>query len=101
MTSLIRQTLTNCDHLLKSAELAKLLSVTDVTINVWVTAGTIPYYKAGHVNRFDPLEILSWLEAKAHRLDEHQFKLWLEDRGILLSLEQVSRVWECLGGGEQ
>jgi excisionase family DNA binding protein len=43
---------------------AALIGVRERVIQTYVNAGTIPYYKLGHVVRFRRQDIEAWLEAK-------------------------------------
>ena len=46
--------------------LSELLSVRPKTIYDWVHRNEIPYYKIGHLVRFNYKEIMDWLNAKKH-----------------------------------
>jgi excisionase family DNA binding protein len=53
------------EKLLTTREIANLLSVRPGTIQKWIQAGKIPFYRLGHRSlRFDLEEIGKWLEKK-------------------------------------
>jgi excisionase family DNA binding protein len=63
MESLI-QTLRGRTWLLSVAEISELLSFHPVTIRDWSRLGRIPAMRIAGQWRFDPLEIVTWVEAR-------------------------------------
>lgn len=61
----ILKTLLERDTPLNVAELAKLLSVTESTVQRWVRNRQIPSIRIGDVIRFDPGMLADWIELRA------------------------------------
>jgi len=49
-------------HLIDVATVAAHLGLTERTVRRRVAHGEIPYFKLGHLVRFDPVAIQAWLE---------------------------------------
>ncbi|WP_419805919.1 helix-turn-helix domain-containing protein [Terriglobus sp.] len=45
-------------------ELCRLLSVTKQTVSTWVSQGTIPHFRIGTLLRFDPVQLIAWIEQR-------------------------------------
>lgn len=55
------------EPLVSIAEVARLLGVDVRHVRRLVFEGRIPYYKWGHLLRFDPAEVREWLRQFQHR----------------------------------
>lgn len=49
-------------HLIDTATLAEHLGVDPRTVRRWAADGRVPYYQPGGSPRYDPVEVLAWLE---------------------------------------
>ena len=47
-----------------TSELCRLLSVSNQAISLWVSKGTIPHFRLGTLLRFDPAQLIEWLERR-------------------------------------
>ena len=52
----------NAITVVKKSEIATSYSVTPRTVDNWMKAGKIPYFKIGKVVRFDPAKVAAALE---------------------------------------
>jgi excisionase family DNA binding protein len=50
--------------LLDSKEVIDLLGVHITTLQLWTRKGRIPFLRVGHLIRFDPGQLASWLKAR-------------------------------------
>ena len=57
----------NVPNLVSIAEIAKMLGVEVRHVRRLVFEQRIPYYKWGHLLRFDPVEVMDWLKQFQHR----------------------------------
>jgi excisionase family DNA binding protein len=60
------ETLEQIPHALTAVELARLLSVSRITIFKHAKAGRIPSFRIGTAVRFDPRAVATWLRSRAN-----------------------------------
>ena len=53
-------------RLLNIKEISEFLGVSVNTVYSWVSHGTIPFVKCGHLTRFDILKIEQWLSKNSY-----------------------------------
>jgi excisionase family DNA binding protein len=60
----ITDKLQSSDHALSISELAPILNVTRLTVERWVTAKRIPFFRIGRTLRFCGPTVARWLQAR-------------------------------------
>ena len=81
-------------------ELARALRVSTPTVYMWVRTGSIPYVKFGQLVRFNPKEIINWIESnrknnqnQKNELNDHRVLsgVDLQEAGAILRFERLKQ----------
>lgn len=59
--------MTASDSLLNTADVARILSVSPRTVQLWAKQGILPCFRVGAVVRFDPEDVRRFVEEKKTR----------------------------------
>lgn len=94
---LVIEKLQQYDRMLTSVEVGKLLNLHASTVTWYAHRNLLPCVNIGARSyRFDPHELIAYLEMRAKHLNQEQIIAYLKDRGIELLPEQVDKVWRCV-----